>query len=155
MKDDVTLINEVMDKIPNKYMAMMVAAKRAKALNQGERPLVKVDVQKPTTLALYEIASGYIEPGLDENAKDMLIIESDSLGSVSSHEILVDDIDEIDEIDEINDDIEIETNDMIDDHKEEIDTEDDEYNDDIDIDISDEDIDLDIYDEEDEDDEVI
>jgi len=56
MNDEVTLINRVMQRIPNKYMAMIVAAKRAKELNQGARPLVKVDVAKPTTTALYEIA---------------------------------------------------------------------------------------------------
>jgi DNA-directed RNA polymerase subunit omega len=149
MKDDITLINEVMDKIPNKYMAMVVAAKRAKALNQGAKPLVKVDAQKPTTLALYEIASGVIEPSIDKTAKDMLIIESDSSESVPTAEILIDDIDEIDI------DTEIETSDIIDEHEDEIDSEDDEYIDDMDIDIPDEDIDLEIYDEDEEDDEVI
>jgi DNA-directed RNA polymerase subunit omega len=130
-------------------MAMVVAAKRAKALNQGAKPLVKVDAQKPTTLALYEIASGVIEPSIDKTAKDMLIIESDSSESVPTAEILIDDIDEIDI------DTEIETSDIIDEHEDEIDSEDDEYIDDMDIDIPDEDIDLEIYDEDEEDDEVI
>jgi len=144
MKDDVTLINEVMDRIPNKYMAMIVAAKRAKALNQGARPLVKIDVEKPTTLALYEIAGGFVEPGFDKVDKEILIIKSDSGENIPSPEIL------IDEIEEIEDDVEVEADDdVIAEDEEEIDDED------VDIDDPDEDIDLDDLDEDDDKNEVL
>lgn len=63
MKDDTTLINEVLEKIPNKYMAVTVASKRAKAINDGTaRPLVKTGATKSTTMALSEIAAGVIGP---------------------------------------------------------------------------------------------
>ena len=62
MKDNTTLINEVMDRIPNKYMAVIVASKRARAINDGKRPLVKTGSSKPTTSALAEIAAGVIVP---------------------------------------------------------------------------------------------
>lgn len=62
-KDDLTLINEVIKQIPNKYMAVIVAAKRARELNMGIRPLIKADAKKPTTVALLEIAEGLIVPG--------------------------------------------------------------------------------------------
>jgi len=62
MKDNTTLINEVMDRIPNKYMAVIVASKRARAINDGQRPLVKTGSSKPTTSALTEIAEGVVVP---------------------------------------------------------------------------------------------
>jgi len=63
MKDDITLINEVLDRIPNKYMAVMVASKRAKEINNGRNALVKTGATKPTTIAMEEIAAGKVVPG--------------------------------------------------------------------------------------------
>jgi DNA-directed RNA polymerase omega subunit len=64
MKDDTTLINEVLRQIPNKYMAVMVASKRARAINDETiRPLVRTGAAKPTTMALAEIAAGVVVPG--------------------------------------------------------------------------------------------
>lgn len=61
MKDDTTLINEVLEKVPNKYKAVIVASKRAKAINdETVRPLVRASAKKPTTIALEEIAAGLV-----------------------------------------------------------------------------------------------
>lgn len=60
MKDDTTLINGIMKQIPNKYMAVIVASKRAKAITDGLTPSVKTGATKPTTISLEEIASGEI-----------------------------------------------------------------------------------------------
>lgn len=62
MKDDVALISEVLTEIPNKYMAVIVASKRAKAINDGARPLLKTGATKTTTIALEEISKGLITP---------------------------------------------------------------------------------------------
>jgi DNA-directed RNA polymerase omega subunit len=63
MKDDITLINEVLEKIPNKYLAVIVASKRARAINDGLSPSVRTGATKPTTTAMEEIAIGSVEPG--------------------------------------------------------------------------------------------
>ena len=64
MKDDTTLISKVLEKIPNKYLAVIVASKRARTINDEiARPLVKTSAAKPTTIALDEIAAGLITPG--------------------------------------------------------------------------------------------
>jgi DNA-directed RNA polymerase omega subunit len=64
MKDDTKLINEVLERIPNKYLAVVVASERAKAVNDGTvRPQVKTSAAKPTTIALEEIAAGLVVPG--------------------------------------------------------------------------------------------
>ena len=62
MKDNSTLISEVIDKIPNKYMAVIVASKRARAINDGQRPLIKAGTSKSTTIALAEIVEEIIVP---------------------------------------------------------------------------------------------
>lgn len=63
MKDDTTLTSKVLEKIPNKYLAVIVASKRARAINDGERSLVKSSAKKHTTIALEEIAAGVVVPG--------------------------------------------------------------------------------------------
>ena len=60
MKSDTNLINGVMDRIPNKYLAVIVASKRARAITDGLTPSVKTGATKPTTMALEEIASGEV-----------------------------------------------------------------------------------------------
>jgi DNA-directed RNA polymerase subunit omega len=62
MRDETSLASEVLEKIPNKYMAVIVSSRRAKAINAGGRPLVKSNATKPTTVALEEIAEGLVVP---------------------------------------------------------------------------------------------
>jgi DNA-directed RNA polymerase subunit omega len=62
MRDDTSLPSEVLEKIPNKYLAVVVSSKRARVLNDGARPLVKSSASKPTTVALEEIAAGAVVP---------------------------------------------------------------------------------------------
>ncbi len=58
MRNDTDLINGVMNQIPNKYLAVIVSSKRARAITDGLTPSVKTGATKPTTMALEEIASG-------------------------------------------------------------------------------------------------
>lgn len=60
MKSDTNLINGVMDRIPNKYLAVIIASKRARVLTDGLTPSVKTGSTKPTTISLEEIASGEV-----------------------------------------------------------------------------------------------
>ena len=53
-------------KITNKYLAVVVASKRAKAINDGSRPLAKSSAAKPSTIAMEEIAAGYVVPETEE-----------------------------------------------------------------------------------------
>lgn len=141
MKDNITLINKVLEKIPNKYMAMIVAAKRAKELNRGIKPLIKSDAVKPTTIALYEIANGFIKPGLDKISKEMLLPNTDKNDSLPSPELVVNDL--------INEAEDIELSQVTEYADEDFDDESDGFSlDDIDIDAS-EDVNIDIFEDED------
>ncbi|MDQ1328123.1 MAG: DNA-directed polymerase subunit omega [Candidatus Poribacteria bacterium] len=99
MKDDLVLINQVLDRIPNKYMAMAVASKRAKELNMGVRPLVNTNAVKPTTIALYEIAAGAIVPGPIRPDRELIAIETDKSEVILTNDLIIDDTEE--EIEEI------------------------------------------------------
>jgi len=62
MKNDTKLMSEVMEKIPNKYMAVIVSSKRARAINDGSRVLVKSGATKNTTIAMEEVAAELVVP---------------------------------------------------------------------------------------------
>ena len=49
--------------IPDRYKLVVAAAKRAKALNLGEKPLVESKLKNSALIALEEIASGRIRLG--------------------------------------------------------------------------------------------
>jgi DNA-directed RNA polymerase subunit omega len=55
-------IETLLERVPNKYLLVMLAAKRARELRAGQLPLVDVDSQNPVTVALEEIAAGRIKP---------------------------------------------------------------------------------------------
>jgi len=54
-------ISELEAKVPSKFSLVVAAAKRARQLNAGARPLVECESKHPLTIALYEIAQGKIQ----------------------------------------------------------------------------------------------
>lgn len=124
MKNNLALINEVFQKMPNKYMAVAVASKRARDLNAGLRPLIETDATKTTTVALSEIAAGVIVAGpakpeyklpvADTNKREILPVSElaiidddieDTEDVAAEIDIVDEDVDEeIDEVD-LEDDI--------------------------------------------------
>ena len=57
MERTTALIDQVLRRIPNKYVAVAVASKRAKAINEGLGQLVRTGAMKPGTMALMQIAA--------------------------------------------------------------------------------------------------
>ncbi len=55
-------IETLLERVPNKYALVMLAAKRARELAVGQLPLVDVDSQNPVTIALEEIAAARVRP---------------------------------------------------------------------------------------------
>ncbi len=56
-------VEDCLDKVENRFELVMVASKRARQLQTaGKDPLVAEDNDKPTVLALREIADGLIGP---------------------------------------------------------------------------------------------
>lgn len=48
-------IVELLEKVDNRYSLVIVTSKRARQLIQGEQPLVKIDSNKPLTIAINEV----------------------------------------------------------------------------------------------------
>jgi len=62
-------VEDCLDKVDNRFQLVLVATKRARQLANGVQPLVEWENDKPTIVALREIAEGLIGPSiLDEPA---------------------------------------------------------------------------------------
>ncbi len=53
-------LEALLDRVDNKYALVIVAAKRAQALREGDLPMADVDSSNPVSIALEEIGSGKI-----------------------------------------------------------------------------------------------
>ena len=61
-------VEDCLDKVDNRFHLVLVATKRARQLANGVQPLVDWENDKPTIVALREIAAGLIGPDiLDES----------------------------------------------------------------------------------------
>ncbi|VFN01908.1 MAG: DNA-directed RNA polymerase, omega subunit [Candidatus Kentron sp. G] len=65
-------VEDCLGKTTNRFELVLLAAKRARQLSHGALPLVDEEDDKPTVLALREIAVGMVSPSLlkEENEED-------------------------------------------------------------------------------------
>ncbi|HEX7081198.1 MAG TPA: DNA-directed RNA polymerase subunit omega [Gammaproteobacteria bacterium] len=65
--------------VPNMFQLVLVAAKRARQLSNGAHAMVEWENDKPTVVALREIAEGYIDERIlderDQPVEDLLDLE--------------------------------------------------------------------------------
>lgn len=67
-------VEDCLENVDNRFSLVMVAAKRARQLSvYGKEPLVQEDSDKPTVIALREIAEGLINQQLLEEAEHEFI----------------------------------------------------------------------------------
>ena len=60
-------VEDCLDNVKNRFELVMVATKRARQIANGQEPLVDEENDKPTVIALREIAEGKVGPEiLDE-----------------------------------------------------------------------------------------
>lgn len=55
-----TTVEDCLENVDNRFELVLVAAKRARQIAMGDDPLVPLDNDKPTVLALREIAAGLV-----------------------------------------------------------------------------------------------
>jgi DNA-directed RNA polymerase subunit omega len=53
-------IEDCLDKIPNRFELTLAATNRARQISAGSAPLVEQDRDKPTVIALREVAAGKV-----------------------------------------------------------------------------------------------
>lgn len=54
-------INELLEKVDNRYSLVTVTSKRARQLIEGYQNFVEVDSSKPLTIAINEVNDGFIK----------------------------------------------------------------------------------------------
>jgi DNA-directed RNA polymerase subunit omega len=69
-------VEDCLEKIPNMFQLVLVAARRARQLANGAHPMVDWENDKPTVVALREIAEGYVTEEIltqrEQPAEDLL-----------------------------------------------------------------------------------
>jgi DNA-directed RNA polymerase subunit omega len=73
-------VEDCAERVPNMFQLVLIAAKRARQLANGAHPMVEWENDKPTVVALREIAEGYIDERIleerDKPMEDLLELES-------------------------------------------------------------------------------
>lgn len=78
-------VEDCMNNVDNLFDMVMIAAKRARRLANGAEPLVERENDKPTVIALREIAAGLIN---EEILQDVNEPEDDFLSTEEAEEML-------------------------------------------------------------------
>ena len=78
-------VEDCMNNVDNLFDMVMIAAKRARRLANGAEPLVERGNDKPTVIALREIAAGLIN---EEILQDVNEPEDDLLSTEEAEELL-------------------------------------------------------------------
>ena len=85
-------VEDCLEKIPNMFQLVLVAAKRARQLANGAHPMVDWENDKPTVVALREIAEGYITEEIltqrDKPVEDILAADLAAVTSMSPDDLL-------------------------------------------------------------------
>ncbi|WP_273149369.1 DNA-directed RNA polymerase subunit omega [Methylophaga thiooxydans] len=57
-----TTVEDCLENVENRFQLVLVASKRAREIAMGADAMVEIDNDKPTVLALREIAAGLVGP---------------------------------------------------------------------------------------------
>ncbi|MDH5357814.1 MAG: DNA-directed RNA polymerase subunit omega [Gammaproteobacteria bacterium] len=63
-----TTVEDCLDNVENRFQLVLIAAKRAREIAMGAEPMVEIDNDKPSVLALREIAAGLIDASILEKS---------------------------------------------------------------------------------------
>ena len=69
-------VEDCLDKVDNRFQLVLVATKRARQLANGVQPLVEWENDKPTIVALREIADGLVGPSILDEPLHPVVEES-------------------------------------------------------------------------------
>lgn len=73
-------VEDCLENIDNIFELVLVASKRARRIANGAEPFVDLENDKPTVVALREIAEGHVTPAIldesDQSADDLLRAEA-------------------------------------------------------------------------------
>ena len=79
-------VEDCLDNIENIFEMVLVAAKRARRVAHGADPMVELENDKPTVIALREIAEGLVSPSILEEIEEP--VTEDLLQAESVEDVL-------------------------------------------------------------------
>ena len=79
-------VEDCLDNIENIFEMVLVAAKRARRVAHGADPMVELENDKPTVIALREIAEGLVTPSILEEIEEP--VTEDLLAAESLEDVL-------------------------------------------------------------------
>ena len=80
-------VEDCLDNIPNIFEMVLVASKRARRIAHGAETVIEMENDKPTVIALREIAEGHITPTILEEI-DQPVVEDFMQTEAAADEIL-------------------------------------------------------------------
>lgn len=78
-------VEDCLDNIENIFEMVLVAAKRARRVAHGADPMVDLENDKPTVVALREIAAGLVGPSILKEVEEPVtqnLLQSESLDDI-------------------------------------------------------------------------
>ena len=78
-----TTVEDCLDNVDNRFQLVLIASRRARQIVDGSDPLVEADNDKPTVIALREIAAGLIDSSIlkqtDNEQMKEIIAETENI----------------------------------------------------------------------------
>ena len=71
-------VEDCIEKIPNRFELVLAAAKRARQIARGSPQLVPCENDKPTVIALREIAEGMVDKSILEEMPESVLAEDET-----------------------------------------------------------------------------
>ncbi len=87
-------VEDCLDNVENRFDLVMIASKRARQLQTGGKdPMVSEDNDKPTVLALREIAEGHVDSSIltaipEEDTEEVVGVEAQKKNDISIEEAM-------------------------------------------------------------------
>jgi DNA-directed RNA polymerase subunit omega len=83
-------VEDCLENVDNRFQLVLVAAKRARQINNGAEPCVARQHDKPTVIALREIADGFVTSAiLDEKTQELGVEAEDDAAQQPGLDALV------------------------------------------------------------------
>ena len=75
-------VEDCMEKVPNRFHLVQMAAIRTKQLMKGAQPLVSGEVNKSIVMSLREIAEGFVKPNYPEELPELGVEASEPVAPI-------------------------------------------------------------------------
>ena len=75
-------VEDCLEHVDNRFQLVLVATKRARQISLGAEPMVPIDNDKPTVIALREIAEGFVTSAILDEPVEEIAEFSDVLDAV-------------------------------------------------------------------------